>query len=196
MSAAKTRRGRRPRAPDIFPVPLNTPPMEAQLVNDLPAGDGEWQYEPKWDGFRCLVFKASETIELRSKSGKPLGRYFPEVVSALAKIPDKTFVLDGELTIAVDGQLSFDALQMRLHPAESRIKRLAIETPAHLILFDMLADTTGEVLLDLPLRERRSRLERFLKRRRKSWPVSSSPTTLSYRTAESWLQQAGGTLTE
>src|SRR4026208_292220 len=104
----------------------STPPMEARLVDHLPAGDG-WQYEPKWDGFRCLAFKGGRGVELRAKSGKPLGRYFPEVVAMLSDVTSARFIIDGELVIEMNGEISFDALQMRLHPAESRIRKLARE---------------------------------------------------------------------
>src|SRR5438045_9503516 len=112
-----------------FPLPLDLPPMEARLVDDLPEDPG-WQFEPKWDGFRCLAFKAGEEVELRAKSGKPLGRYFPDVVELLQAQPVERFVVDGELTIAVKGALSFAALQLRLHPAASRVRTLAAATPA------------------------------------------------------------------
>ena len=129
-------------------------PMEARLVDALPEG-ANWRYEPKWDGFRCLAFKADDTVELRSKAGKPLGRYFPEVVAFLQALPAGRIVLDGELIVPVDGMLSFDALQMRLHPAESRIRRLSGETPAQLMLFDRLIDDRGHSLLAAPLKNRR-----------------------------------------
>lgn len=112
-----------------FLLPLDLPPMEAHLADALPQDEG-WQFEPKWDGFRCLTFRAGADIDLRAKSGKPLARYFPEIVSLLRGLEAKRFVVDGELVIAAHGTLSFDALQMRLHPAESRVRRLAAETPA------------------------------------------------------------------
>jgi len=120
-----------------FPLPLDLPPIEARLVDELPEEPG-WQFEPKWDGFRCLAFRAGEEIELRAKSGKPLGRYFPEMLAVLRRLEPTSFVLDGELVIPVGETFSFDALQMRLHPAESRIKKLAAETPAVLIVEDDL----------------------------------------------------------
>src|SRR6185437_649992 len=101
--------------------PLTTTPMEALLAPELPAEPARWQYEPKWDGFRCLAFKAGAAAELRAKSGKPLGRYFPEILALLSERPAPRFVVDGELVIEHEGRISFDALQMRLHPAESRI---------------------------------------------------------------------------
>ena len=102
-----------------MPIPLDFAPMEAKLVEALPTDPG-WRFEPKWDGFRCLAFRSGDAVELRAKSGKPLSRYFPDVVAMLRALPVKRFVVDGELTIEVAGELSFDALQLRLHPAESR----------------------------------------------------------------------------
>src|SRR5205085_2728409 len=110
-------------------IPLGLEPMEAKLVSDLP-NDGGWQYEPKWDGFRCLAFRAGDDVEIKAKSGKRLSRFFPEMLENLRALTAKTFVLDGELVIPIKGGLSFDALQMRLHPAASRISRLSIETPS------------------------------------------------------------------
>src|SRR5438105_526359 len=120
---------------DIFPLPLDIHPMEAKIADAIPEGDGSWQYEPKWDGFRCLAFKNDDAVDLRAKSGKPLGRYFPEIVAALRGLMSRHFVIDGEIAIEVRGTLSFGALQMRLHPAQSRIRKLSSETPAKLILF-------------------------------------------------------------
>ncbi len=145
---------------DRLSVKPGLPPMEAKLVDALPSGPG-WQYEPKWDGFRCLIFKAGDEIELQSKSGKPLARYFPEVVAAVASLKADSVVLDGELIIPIGDHLSFDALQMRLHPAESRIRRLSSESPAQLMLFYCLVGDDGESLLDRPLVQRRSALERL-----------------------------------
>jgi len=135
--------------------------MEAKLVESLPDGP-DWQFEPKWDGFRCLAHRFGDEVELYAKSGKPLGRYFPEVIEIVRSLPGEKFVLDGELVIPVGETLSFDALQLRLHPAESRVRKLARETPAILILFDMLKTSAGECLMDAPLQERRAALERFL----------------------------------
>jgi ATP dependent DNA ligase domain len=145
-----------------FPLPLDTAPMEARSAEVLPSGH-DWQYEPKWDGFRCLAFRAGDAVNLRAKSGKPLGRYFPEIVALLRGVAAAQFVVDGEIVIALDGRLSFDALQMRLHPAASRIRELSNETPARLILFDMLAAPSGVVLTREPLRRRRKALEAFMK---------------------------------
>jgi ATP-dependent DNA ligase len=132
--------------------------MEARTVPKLPEGPG-WQFEPKWDGFRCLAFRAGDAVEIRAKSGKSLSRFFPEVISNLRSLPASTFVLDGELVVTSGEPLCFDALQMRLHPAASRIERLAREQPAALILFDCLLRTSGEPLLARPFEERRSIIE-------------------------------------
>jgi ATP-dependent DNA ligase len=118
-------------------IPLETPPMEARLTDEIPDEKG-WQFEPKWDGFRCLAFRDGKRVELQSKSGKPLARYFPEIVEALAALAERRFVLDGELVLPEGETLSFAALQMRLHPAASRIAKLSRETPAQLMLFDCL----------------------------------------------------------
>jgi ATP-dependent DNA ligase len=167
------------------------PPMEAKLVDALP-GEG-WRYEPKWDGFRCLVFRDGEDVELQSKSGKPLGRYFPEVLEAVQALNADRFVVDGELIIPLGGILSFDALQMRLHPAESRIRKLARETPAQLMLFDCLAGPDGKSLIAAPLTERRKALERLHARERSS-SLLLSPFTDARDAAQSWLDMAGGAL--
>src|SRR6185295_4716560 len=105
------------------------PPMEARSVDEIPLGD-EWQYEPKWDGFRCLAFRDGKDVYLQSKAGQPLARYFPDIVEALGELSAKRFVLDGELVIPVKGMLSFDELQLRLHPAASRVQKLAAAHPA------------------------------------------------------------------
>ena len=125
-------------------LPLRSPfaPMEALSVATIPTG-GEWRYEPKWDGFRCLVFRDGRKIELQSKSGRPMTRYFPELVAAVAKIGPRQFVLDGEIVVPAGDAFSFDALLQRIHPAASRIKRLSAETPALLITFDLLVGTDG-----------------------------------------------------
>jgi len=167
--------------------------MEAVSSAALPEGAG-WQFEPKWDGFRCLAFRDGDAVELRAKSGKVLHRYFPEVVANVAALPQQRFVLDGELAISLGGEMSFDALQLRLHPAESRIRRLAAETPATFIVFDMLADEEGRSLLDVPLAERRAALEAFFKRARKTKGLQLSPFTRERSEAEAWLAGAGGAL--
>src|ERR1700687_2793107 len=158
-----------------FGVPLDTAPMESRSAEVLPAESGKWQYEPKWDGFRCLVFKKGNEVELRGKSGKPLGRFFPEVLALLRELLVEHFVADGELVIEIDGRLSFDALQMRLHPAESRIRKLAAETPARLGLFDMLMSPDGADMTGAPFAERRRALEAFGKTAARPPGVFSSP---------------------
>ena len=124
-----------------LPLPQSYAPMEAKSVDAIPTGD-QWQYEPKWDGFRCLAFRDGAEVELRSKSGQPLTRYFPELVEALNGLPAKKFVLDGEIVVPVGKALSFDDLLVRIHPAESRVRKLAAETPASMIVFDLLVLTT------------------------------------------------------
>jgi ATP-dependent DNA ligase len=176
-----------------LPIPLSFAPMEAKLVDDLPADPG-WRFEPKWDGFRCMAFRAGDEVDLRAKSGKPLARYFPDVVAALKALPVKRFVVDGELTISVDGELSFDALQMRLHPAESRVRKLAAETPATLVLFDCLLDAKGRSLVDAPLSDRRAELETLFKRFRKPEHLRLSPGTDDMAQARDWLAQTGAAL--
>lgn len=178
-----------------FGLPLDTPPMEAATAEVIPVAAGPWQYEPKWDGFRCLAFKAGGRVEMRAKSGKPLGRYFPEMAAALAGMPARQFVLDGELVIETGGSFSFDALQMRLHPAESRIRKLSAETPASLIVFDLLVGADGACLMHEPLRRRREALETLMAGVTGSPRFSLSPMTRNVTEAEHWLAQAGqGTL--
>ncbi|KQV21647.1 ATP-dependent DNA ligase [Rhizobium sp. Root1203] len=166
-------------------------PMEAKSADTLPAGEG-WQYEPKWDGFRCIVFKNGGNVDLRAKSGKPLGRYFPEVVDFIAALPVARFVVDGELVVEIEGTLSFDALQARLHPAESRVRKLSGETPARLVAFDMLMDTDGVPILDQPLADRRARLEDFAKIIDADLrQLVVSPFTRDHQKAEAWLSGSG-----
>ena len=172
-------------------IPLALPPMEAKSAAALPDGEG-WQFEPKWDGFRCLLFRDGGDVALQSKAGRPLGRYFPEIEALAGALPLDRFVLDGELLIAVGGLLSFEALQMRLHPAQSRIRKLAAATPAQLMLFDCLA--LGEVrLIDRPLAERRAALEAFHRRCGRA-DLLLSPCTLDRPAASAWLAAAGGAL--
>ncbi|HEV2531089.1 ATP-dependent DNA ligase [Phenylobacterium sp.] len=174
-------------------VPLDLAPMEAKLVADIPAEPG-WRFEPKWDGFRCLAFRAGDTVELKSKSGKPLGRYFPDVVALLQALPVERFVVDGELVIPVGGELSFDALQLRLHPAESRVRKLAAETPASLVLFDCLLDARGRSLVDAPLTRRRAELEALFKRFEAAPRILLSPGTDDPAQAGQWLKEVGAAL--
>jgi ATP-dependent DNA ligase len=176
-----------------FGLVPNRAPMEARSAKALPDERGKWQYEPKWDGFRCLVFKEESAAELRGKSGKALGRFFPEVMALLRDLPVERFVADGELVIEIDGRLSFDALQMRLHPAESRIRKLAAETPTRLVLFDMLMSSDGEDITGAPFAERRRALEAFGKRAMRPGRLLITPFTREIAEAESWLAGYGGT---
>ncbi len=168
-------------------------PMEALSVDEVPIGP-EWQYEPKWDGFRCLVFRDGSSIELQSKSGKPLTRYFPDVVEAVKALGARHFVLDGEIVVPDGKVFSFDALLQRIHPAASRIKKLSQETPALLIVFDLLADADG-VLAGEVLPTRRKRLEAFARKYfSKSNRVRLSPATIKLADARKWLSRVGATL--
>jgi ATP-dependent DNA ligase len=168
--------------------------MEAQLVPELPTGD-EWQYEPKWDGFRCLVFRDGDSVDLRSKAGQPLARYFPDLVAAVRAIDAERFVLDGEIVIPVGRLLSFDELLLRIHPAASRVRTLAAEHPAMLIVFDLLVDDDGRSLVREPLRERRLALERFTMRHLSArGAIRLSPATTQQRTVQKWLRSVGSAL--
>lgn len=165
--------------------------MEALLAAELPEGEG-WQYEPKWDGFRCIARRDGDDVALTSKSGKPLARYFPEVVEILRRPKEQQFLLDGELIISVGDALSFDALQLRLHPAESRIRRLAAETPAQFMAFDLL-EAGGQSLMGKPLSRRREALEEFA-RKNAVQGLHLSPVTRDRSTALHWLERSGGAL--
>jgi ATP-dependent DNA ligase len=167
--------------------------MEAKLVAALPDHEG-WQFEPKWDGFRCLAYRVGTEIELQSKSGKSLARYFPEIVAALRVMPLDRFVLDGELAILTGETLSFDALQNRLHPAESRVRKLAAETPAMFILFDCLATELDGNLMNLPLMRRRTALERFFASLGDQPSLRLTPYTRDPARARGWLEKAHGSL--
>ena len=164
-------------------------PMEAKSVERIPAG-AEWVYEPKWDGFRCLAYRSGAAVALQSKAGQPLGRYFPEIIHAVAALAPRQFVLDGEIVIISGGKLSFDDLLMRIHPAESRIARLAGETPARLLVFDMLVDEKGRDITGLPLSERRATLEAFLAKNG-SPSLELSPSTSDRSEAERWMKEFG-----
>jgi ATP-dependent DNA ligase len=174
-----------------FKIPFA--PMEATTADDIPVGT-EWQYEPKWDGFRCLAFRRGKKIELQSKSGKALTRYFPDVVAEIQKLHADRFVLDGEIVIPIGNKLSFNDLLMRIHPAASRIRKLAEETPATYIVFDLLEDSDGS-LIDLPLAERRTRLEAFAKREfKRTDRIALSPATRDIKVARRWFASAGKAL--
>ena len=160
--------------------------MEAKSVPALPVG-ANWVYEPKWDGFRCLALKNGDDIVLQGKSGKPLGRYFPEIAKAIASIKMQRLALDGEIIIRIDGELSFDALQMRLHPADSRIAKLSSETPASFTAFDTLLGTDGKDISKAPFQKRRADLGKisvkFTDER-----VTLTKQTASLKTAQGWLE--------
>jgi ATP-dependent DNA ligase len=167
--------------------------MEAQTVKEIPVG-GQWQYEPKWDGFRCLAFRRGENVALQSKSGKPLLRYFPEVAEDIARLTSQNFVLDGEIVIPIGARLSFNDLLMRIHPAASRIRKLAEEKPAMLIVFDLLEEGEQQ-LLDLPLGERRKKLESFARRQfKRAVRIQLSPATQDVKVARQWFASAGKAL--
>ena len=178
-----------------LPLEFPYPPMEADTADALPSGT-EWQYEPKWDGFRCLAFRDGGEVRIQSKAGKPLGRYFPDVVRSLAALRPTRFVLDGEIVIPVDGRLSFDELLLRVHPAASRVRTLAEAHPARLEVFDLLVDDRGRSLVRLPLDERRRRLEIFAK---EFFPrggptgasIALSRATRRLATARGWLDDGG-----
>ena len=166
-------------------------PMEAVLAAELPEGEG-WQFEPKWDGFRCLAERDGEDVMLTSKSGKPLARYFPEMLESFRALKEKHFLLDGELIIPVGDALSFDALQLRLHPAESRVRKLAKETPAQFMAFDLLS-VGGKSLIEQPLSKRRQALEKFFVSNF-SPALHLSPQTHDRKRALEWLLHSGGAL--
>src|SRR5690242_4753706 len=184
---------RKPTGLASLPIGLDFAPMEARLVDALPQEKG-WQFEPKWDGFRCLAFRSGDTVDLRAKSGKPLSRYFPEIVEALRKAPFQRLAIDGELAIPVGNSISFDSLQLRLHPAESRIRKLARETPAIFILFDCLLTPRNRSLLDAPLSERRAELEAIFAKLEGDLRFRLSPYTRDLAQAKKWLNRSGGEL--
>ena len=171
-----------------LPILPPYPPMEAKSVDTIPTGE-EWIYEPKWDGFRCLAFRDGDDVALQSKSGQPLARYFPELVEALKGLPASRFVIDGEIVIVVDQKLSFDDLLMRIHPAEKRIRKLAAETPARLLVFDLLVDERGRDLTGLPLRERRERLDAFVAQVGQSKLFELSPASPDRAQADRWMKE-------
>ena len=167
--------------------------MEALSVDAIPEGE-EWQYEPKWDGFRCLAFRDGDDVQLQSKAGQPLARYFPEIVEAVRELKPKQFVLDGELVIVLGNKLSFDDLLLRLHPAESRVRKLAAQMPATFVVFDLVVDERGKSLVSKPLKQRRLALESFAKNHFRSETLRLSPATPDIKEARRWLQTGGGTL--
>ncbi len=176
-----------------LPIKPPYPPMEALSSEKIPAGEG-WLYEPKWDGFRCIAYKDGQNVFLQSKNGLPLGRYFPEVVEHVKSIAATKFVLDGELVVRTGKQLSFEELQLRLHPAESRVRKLAHEHPATFLVFDLLVDERGKALVDLPLRERRPKLEAFARRFMRVEGIRLSKATKQSRVVAGWFETVGGAL--
>ncbi len=168
------------------------PPMEALSVEEIPVGS-EWLYEPKWDGFRCLVFRDGATVALQSKSGKPLTRYFPDVIEAVRALKSQRFVLDGEIVVPDGKTFSFDALLQRIHPAATRIRKLATETPALLIVFDLLCED-GDALTGKPLAERRKQLQAFARKQFAKNSLKLSPATTRLADAKAWLRKVGKTL--
>jgi ATP-dependent DNA ligase len=156
------------------------PPMEAELVRELPEGDG-WQYEPKWDGFRGVLENVGGELALWSRNGRPLLRYFPEL-RPLGELMPRKSALDGEIVIVREGALDFDSMQMRLHPAESRIRKLSAEIPAEFVAFDVLL-WDGEPVWKRPLEERRAFLEATVK------GVRLSPATADLAEARAWLDR-------
>lgn len=177
-----------------LPVKTDFAPMEANTAREIPRGP-EWEYEPKWDGFRALAFKDGERIDLMSKAGQPLARYFPEVVAGLAALPANKFVLDGEVIVTQARTLDFDALLQRIHPAESRIRKLAKETPASLVIFDILVNDRGKDLTGEVLDQRREELERFAKQYLGGQErIRLSPRTRDFETAKSWFHRMAGPL--
>ncbi len=171
---------------DAAPVP-----MEALLAAELPEGEG-WQYEPKWDGFRCIARRNGDTVEMISRSGKSLGRYFPEVLEMLGRLKERRLTVDGELIIPLEDRLDFEALQMRLHPAESRVRKLAQETPAQFMLFDVIEIGANSFGAE-PLSERRRALEKFYRANRMDG-LLLSPATVDRNIAIDWLKRSGGAL--
>ena len=175
-----------------LPVPKTYAPMEALPASELPSGP-DWQYEPKWDGFRCLAFRDGTKIDLESKAGKPLTRYFPELVDALALLKAQKFVLDGEIVIPVAGNPSFDHLLMRIHPAASRVLKLSKETPSVFVVFDLLVDDAGKSLTKNSLRQRRAALEKFARKYfKKDSLLRLSPSTRDLSTARKWFHMGVG----
>jgi ATP-dependent DNA ligase len=163
-------------------LPLSPPiqPQLARSARELPEGD-DWRYEPKWDGFRTIVFRDGERVQLQSRNGRPMNRYFPEVVEQALALPAKRAVLDAELIVVVEGIQEFDLLSQRIHPAASRVERLARETPAELVAFDLLAEDE-EAILELPFEERRERLSQAV-----GPPVQLTPLTSDPVEARRWL---------
>ncbi|MGB8796618.1 MAG: hypothetical protein WCC70_03585 [Candidatus Aquilonibacter sp.] len=176
-----------------LPIDLGFEPMELVQVDTIPQGP-QWQYEPKWDGFRCMAFRDGDTVHLQSKAGQPLARYFPEIVEAVRALKVKQCVLDGELLVQLGNELSFDALLQRIHPAESRVKRLAKETPARYVVFDLLVDAKGKDLTEKTLDERRKALDAFAKEYLAKSEIALSPYTIEREQVDAWYERVGNAL--
>jgi ATP-dependent DNA ligase len=170
------------------PISLDMEPMLSAPADGIPKGD-KWSYEPKWDGFRTLVFRDGDEVALISRGARPMTRYFPEVVPAFRTLSPSKIVLDGELIVVGDKGLDFGALQQRIHPAESRVRMLSVATPTWFVAFDLLAEG-DEDLRRLPLGDRRKRLERLLKGVKS--PIFLTPYTRHDKTAEKWFEQFEG----
>jgi len=170
-----------------LPVMPPVPPMLAKPVSAIP--DGDYIYEPKWDGFRSIIFRDGDEVEIGSRNERPMTRYFPELVEAVLKLMPPRSVIDGEIVIPVGGRLDFEALQLRIHPAASRVKLLAAQTPARFVAFDLLAlgDTS---YMEQPFSERRAALEGALAE--VSGPVHLTPATRSFDVASEWFSQFEG----
>ncbi len=177
-----------------LPIPLDFAPMEAHVAKTLPES-GAYQFEPKWDGFRALCFRDGDEVEIQSKSGQPLARYFPEIVAQARALEARRFVLDGELVVPVGDGLDFDQLLQRIHPAASRVAKLAAEFPATYLLFDLLVDARGEPLVERTLAQRRPALEAFAERYvREGSRFRLSPMTGDLETARDWYAAVGGAM--
>ncbi|HUR37104.1 MAG TPA: ATP-dependent DNA ligase [Terriglobales bacterium] len=174
-------------------LPITPPfaPMEARTASEIPT-ESDWIYEPKWDGFRCIAFREQSKVELQSKAGQPLTRYFPELVRELLQVKAERFVLDAEIVIETNQRLDFNALLQRVHPAESRVQRLSKATPAMLLCFDLLVDADGKSLVREPLFKRKTSLEMFFQKHvptslKKS--VCLSPSSKEPQQALGWLTE-------
>ena len=172
-----------------LPIRPPFPPMEAKRMDRIPTGD-KWQFEPKWDGFRAIVYRSGDIVAIQSKAGQPLTRYFPEIVEALLTLEPKEFILDGEIVIPIGGHLSFDDLLLRIHPAESRVRKLAAENPANYFAFDVLY-AKKKSLIERPLEERREKLEAFFASAGSHELVHLSPATTDRKIGAQWFNKFG-----
>jgi ATP-dependent DNA ligase len=171
-----------------LPIQPPYPPMEAKRVSSVPTGDG-WLYEPKWDGFRAVIFRDGDDVAIQSKAGQPLARYFPEIVEAMRGLKAKEFVLDGEIVVPIDGKPSFDHLLQRIHPADKRVRKLVEETPANYFAFDLLALKSKDFTA-LPIEERREKLNAFFESVDDKL-LHLSPATTDRKLALQWFEKFG-----